>query len=309
MDPLDNMKALMGMWNQSGAAFWTAQQKLFLDMAKGMGAAPGNGKPSELSSPQAPDMAGLTRAGQDFAKLWASAMEISKAATQHLQRGDVPNPIVTEMMGKIFDPRLWFASTDNMDDALNRISEGPRLADLWTVERKFAAIFNAWTTLRQRNLEHNKVMLDGWMCAAGAFAKVMTEKTDNGEKLESWRDVLAVWVEIANRTMLEAQRSDPYLASQRELLKASTTLRLAQQDVAEFYSEMFGYPTRAELDDVHKTVTELRRELRSLRREAAEDKAARQAADHDARKPSHAAAAAAPPQGRGRGRRQRVKSQ
>jgi hypothetical protein len=44
-------------------------------------------------------------------------------------------------------------------------------------------------------------------------------------------------------------------------------LRLAQQEVAEYYSEMFGYPSRAELDDVHKTVTELRRELRALKRE------------------------------------------
>ena len=50
------------------------------------------------------------------------------------------------------------------------------------------------------------------------------------------------------------------------MLKASTDLRLAQRKVAEFYSEMFGYPTRAELDDVHKTVTELRRELRALKR-------------------------------------------
>jgi hypothetical protein len=41
---------------------------------------------------------------------------------------------------------------------------------------------------------------------------------------------------------------------------------LAQQEVAAFYSEMFGYPTRAELDDVHRTVTDLRRELRALQR-------------------------------------------
>jgi hypothetical protein len=50
------------------------------------------------------------------------------------------------------------------------------------------------------------------------------------------------------------------------VLKASTDLRLAQRKVAEFYSEMYGYPTRAELDDVHKAVTELRRELRALKR-------------------------------------------
>jgi hypothetical protein len=37
--------------------------------------------------------------------------------------------------------------------------------------------------------------------------------------------------------------------------------------MAAFYSEMFGYPTREELDDVHRTVTELRREVRALRRE------------------------------------------
>jgi hypothetical protein len=50
-------------------------------------------------------------------------------------------------------------------------------------------------------------------------------------------------------------------------LKASTDFRLAQRELAEYYSEMFGYPTRAELDDVHKTVTELRRELRAMKRE------------------------------------------
>ena len=79
--------------------------------------------------------------------------------------------------------------------------------------------------------------------------------------------MLALWVETANTTLLETQRSEAFLKTQRETLKASTDLRLAQRELAEYYSEMFGYPTRAELDDVHKTVTELRRELRALKRE------------------------------------------
>jgi hypothetical protein len=66
--------------------------------------------------------------------------------------------------------------------------------------------------------------------------------------------------------LLETQRSEKYLQSQREILKASTELRLAQQDLAAFYSEVFGYPTRAEIDDVHRTVTELRREVRAVQR-------------------------------------------
>jgi hypothetical protein len=63
------------------------------------------------------------------------------------------------------------------------------------------------------------------------------------------------------------QRSERYLASQAALLAASTELRLAQQEVAEYYGQMFGLPTRTELDDVHKTLTELRRELRATQRQ------------------------------------------
>ena len=80
------------------------------------------------------------------------------------------------------------------------------------------------------------------------------------------RAFLTIWGETANEVLLETQRSDEFLETQREVLKASTDLRLAQRTIAEFYSEMFGYPTRAELDDVHKAVTELRRELRALKR-------------------------------------------
>jgi hypothetical protein len=44
---------------------------------------------------------------------------------------------------------------------------------------------------------------------------------------------------------------------------------MAQHELVEFYGERYGFPTRRELDDVHKTVTELRRELRALRRASA----------------------------------------
>jgi class III poly(R)-hydroxyalkanoic acid synthase PhaE subunit len=147
------------------------------------------------------------------------------------------------------------------------MAEGPRLADLWNVERQFAEVFGAWIRLRQRSLEHNKVMLDAWTRAAGAFAKRLNERVEKGEPpLDSVRAFLSLWGETANEVLLETQRSEAFLETQREVLKASTDLRLAQRTIAEFYSEMYGYPTRAELDDVHKAVTELRRELRALKR-------------------------------------------
>jgi hypothetical protein len=82
----------------------------------------------------------------------------------------------------------------------------------------------------------------------------------------SWRELTSRWIQIANDELIATQRTEAYLTSQRNLLKATTDLRLAQQELAAFYSEMFGVPTRAEIDDVHKTLTNLRREVRALKR-------------------------------------------
>jgi polyhydroxyalkanoate synthase subunit PhaE len=283
------MQFLGDLWSQSGKAYLTAQQSLFTGMADTMAKASrmGDKAVSQAFAPDiqafAPDAQGFEAAQQDFSKLWSSATELSAALTKNLQ-GDQANPHAAEMLAKILDPRGWFSATNEVDQTLQRMAEGPRLADLWNVERKFIAVFNAWVATRRHSLEHNTVMLEAWMKAAGAFAKTLNERADRGEALESWREVLALWVETANEVLLETQRSEAFLKTQRDLLKASGDLRLAQQDLAEFYSEMFGNPTRTELDDVHKTVTELRRELRAFKRQTRAPRPAPEKADGAARK-------------------------
>jgi class III poly(R)-hydroxyalkanoic acid synthase PhaE subunit len=266
MNPFDAMQNLADLWNKGGQAYLTAQQGLFTGMADTMAKAAGRGDKASFQA-FAPDTQGFEAARQDFSKLWSSASELSAALTRNL-KADQANPQVAAMLAKIFDPRGWLGATNEVDQTLQRMAEGPQLADLWNTERKFIAVFNAWTAMRRHSLEHNKVVLEAWMKAAGAFAKLLNERADKGEALESWRAVLALWVETANEVLLETQRSEAFLSTQRDLVKASSELRLAQQELAEFYSEMFGYPTRTELDDVHRTVTELRRELRAFKRES-----------------------------------------
>jgi len=256
------MQAMAELWGRGGKDFAAAQQNLFFGMAKAAGQEGASGAlPTSIF-----DTEGLTQANQAFGKLWSSAIELSQTISRSMQGGEEHDPIVAGLFGKIFDPRAWFSGIDGMDEALQRMAEGPRLADLWDTERKMLTLFNTWTALRRCSLEHNTVMLEAWLQAAGKFAKNLNENADRMEALGSWRELLALWVETANTVLLETQRSEAYLKSQRKILMASTDLRLAQQEIATFYSEMFGYPTREELDDVHRTVTELRRELRALQR-------------------------------------------
>ena len=100
-------------------------------------------------------------------KLWSAALEMSQTIGAQPCRPSEEEPAVAELLGKIFDPRAWFSGTDSMDQALQKMAEGPRLADLWDTERKMLTLFNAWTALRRRSVEHNTVMLEAWMQAAG----------------------------------------------------------------------------------------------------------------------------------------------
>src|SRR3954463_5798950 len=292
MNPFEQIQSLADLWGKSGKAFATAQQGLFSGAADMMAKAAGRGDTAAFQA-FAPDTQGFEAARQDFSKLWASASELSSALTKNLQGADQANPLMAEMLAKIFDPRGWFSATNEVDQTLQRMAEGPRLADLWNTERKFMAVSNAWVAMRRHRLEHNTVMLEAWMKAAGDFARTLNERAERGETLESSREVMALWVETANEVLLETQRSEAFLKTQRDLLKASTDLHLAQQELAEFYSEMFGYPTRTELDDVHRTVTELRRELRAFKRESRAPRPAPERADGAAREAPRRTAPAA----------------
>ncbi|WP_018263960.1 poly(R)-hydroxyalkanoic acid synthase subunit PhaE [Methylobacterium sp. WSM2598] len=262
MDPFDTFKAMGELWGKGTQSFLEAQRNMFGAMTTALDK---DGKPS---LPLVPDWEALQQAQHSYQQAWEAAQAVSATFAKSVKgRGEVRDPIAADVLAKIFDPRGWLSSTSEVDEALNRMAEGPRLADLWNVERKFAAVFTAWVALRRRNLEHNTLMMEVWKKATAAFSAVVNERSKNEQGIASSRELMALWVETANDVLLEAQRSEEFLKSQRETLKASTDLRLAQQDIAEFYSQMFGYPTRAELDDVHQSLTQLRREVRALNRQ------------------------------------------
>jgi poly[(R)-3-hydroxyalkanoate] polymerase subunit PhaE len=144
MTPFEqHLQALADLWNQGGKAYLTAQQSLFTGMADTMAKASSVGDKATFQA-FAPDTKAFEAAQQDFSKLWSSASELSAALTKNLQGADRENPHVANMLAKIFDPRSRFSATNEVDQTLQRMAEGRRLADLWKVERKFIAVFNEW---------------------------------------------------------------------------------------------------------------------------------------------------------------------
>ncbi|MBV9392914.1 MAG: poly-beta-hydroxybutyrate polymerase subunit [Methylobacteriaceae bacterium] len=250
------MQAFGDMWARSSQAFFEGQQKWFGDLGK-----------TALGQKPAfePDTSGFKAAHEAYSTALANAMNVSSALMKSFGASNgASSEAEASFLPKIFDPQAWWASTPDFDASIARFQEAPQLADVGHIERKFAAVYSSMMALRQRSLEHQMLMTNAWTRAANTF---MTRVGSDAKAFTgSWRDLMSRWIQIANDELIATQRSEEYLGSQRNLLKASTDLRLAQQELAGLYSDMFGMPARAEIDDVHKTVTNLRREVRALKR-------------------------------------------
>jgi polyhydroxyalkanoate synthase subunit PhaE len=269
MNPFDYAKAAADFWTAQGHALMKAQQQAGRALADGVQAMATGTLPTlpEMPTDLSAGIADLANAGQSVMAMWSAASAMYRRLATTLPATSGGDTTVEATFRKMIDPRSWMAGTGEIDDVLGHMAEGPRFADLWEVERRYARVLAAWMTVRRRGLEHSAVVLEAWLNAGRRFTEEMAGRAGTGEPTPDAKATLALWTETANRQLLETQRSEPFLQTQAAMIRASTELRLAQQELVEHFGRQFGFPTRTELDDVHRTVTELRREMRAMRRE------------------------------------------
>ena len=212
-----------------------------------------------MSEKKEPDMAASDSVSQ-WADLWQSFSESSRQIAEAWSGSMAPF-----MLGRLLEHPTGFAAGNEMSEAIEKMAQGPRLADVWDIDRKMALVFGAWMDMRQKLASYNAVTATPWTEATKRFMDAMSAATDNGNKPPpEWREAFAKWSEISNEELIRNQRSDGFLRAQKELLQSGLKLRSRQDEVAEAAAAIFGMPGRKDFDEVTRQLTELRREVRSL---------------------------------------------
>ena len=212
-----------------------------------------------MSEKNEPDAAPAESAPH-WADLWQSFSESSKKIAEAWS-----NSMAPFMLARLLEHPGGFAVGNEMSDAIEKMAQGPRLADVWDIDRKMALVFGAWMEMRQKLANYNAVAAAPWTEASKKFLEAMSAATAGGSNSPSnWREAFAKWSEISNDELIRNQRGDGFLRAQRELLQSGLKFRSRQDDVAEAASAMFGMPGRKDFDEVTRQLTELRREVRAL---------------------------------------------
>src|SRR5216683_7247115 len=219
-----------------------------------------------MSEKNEPDAASAESPPQ-WADLWQSFSESSKQIAEVWSSSMAPF-----MFARLLEHPGGFAVGNEMSVAIEKMAQGPRLADVWDIDRKMTLAFGAWIEMRQRLASYNAVASAPWTEASKRFLETISGTDTREAPNPDWREAFAKWSEISNEELIRNQRTDGFLQAQKELLQAGLQLRSRQDDVAEAASAVFGLPTRKDFDDVTRQLTELRREVRALTRQVRDQK-------------------------------------
>jgi len=154
---------------------------------------------------------------------------------------------------------------DELGDAIERMAQGPKLADVWDIDRRVMNAFVAWTKMRQKLAAYNSNAARPWMRALERYREASAEG-GNASPSRNWRDDFSAWSSLANQELIHNQRSEEFLTVQRELLQAGIEFRKSQTELSETVSGLFGVPSQQEFDELSRQLSELRREVRALAR-------------------------------------------
>jgi len=172
------------------------------------------------------------------------------------------------------DPSTFMQMGSNdLTKAFQKLLNAPQFADFGTFENRMMQMMNDSSELRKASAEYQSLISASWSKAFGDFMAQASElfkkpfdDSENGS--QSVKDMIDQWLKIANKKLLDTQRSPEFLDAQKQLFKAATQCKDQQNEMIEQWCEYVGIPSRAEVDDLHKKVHELKREVRKLKNQS-----------------------------------------
>jgi class III poly(R)-hydroxyalkanoic acid synthase PhaE subunit len=188
---------------------------------------------------------------QEFSLPWVKAWQ---QTPEHLGRNGTDALELT---------RLYW---DTYDQTFGRFLESPTLGYSRELDEKLHKGFKAWQQYRRADFEYQLVMAEAWLKLFEQFQQELMAMAQQGKKVESLEALANLWMNLADPIFLEIFRSDRYIAAQNELLDATMTYRLQQRELVEQALKFYDIPTRAEVDEAHRSIYTQKKEIKALKK-------------------------------------------
>ncbi len=194
-----------------------------------------------------------------FSAPWVDAMQKQQHMMPDAMRGD--RDAMLDMTG---------LSWDAYRQTFGELLQAPGVGYTREFDEKMRRAAAAGMDVQESVYEYQVIIVDGWLKAYERMLNEMREMAEQGQNFESLRDFLKHYSVTGDNVLKDVFRTDKYVQAQGKMINAIMAYRLRQRDLNEEMLEYLDMPTRGEVDEAHRRIYELRKEMKALRKELAD---------------------------------------
>lgn len=153
------------------------------------------------------------------------------------------------------------------DKGFGGFVKSPLLGPTREFNGKILAGFDAWKELYQASTNYQLVLAEIQVKSFEELIKELASRTEKEETVKDWKEFQALWSQTVDKVFEEAFQQEDNLKVRGSFINSLNQYRIKQQEINEFYFELLNIPTRKEVDEMHKTIYELRKEVKALKKQ------------------------------------------
>lgn len=155
---------------------------------------------------------------------------------------------------------------DAYERTFGRLIESPSLGHTRELNEDLLKGFASWMEYRQASFAYQVELGETWTRAFEEFIRSLITKTEKGETVQSLRQLLFQWIDVIDQVFAKAFRSDEYIRLQGHLLNTAMTYRVREREIVEAFLKTSHVPYRSEMDEAHRRIYHLRKEVKELKK-------------------------------------------
>ena len=126
--------------------------------------------------------------------------------------------------------------------------------------------FTLWREQQQAMLDCQLLLGNTWLTAFHLLMQKLIALAQSGKPLENPKQLANLWVEVADEQFITLFHSASYAQVQGQLVNSSMALRRQLREINEVWLRAQDMPTRTDLDEAHRQIYELRKEVKALKK-------------------------------------------
>ena len=153
---------------------------------------------------------------------------------------------------------------------LGSFMQSPLLGPSREMNGQLLRAFDDWVTLSRAMNDYQLLEADIQYRGFVALMEQLVERTQQDKPIKTWREFQQVWAIAADQVFEETFCQEKNLKIRGRFINALNRYRIQQQALLEESLKTFNLPTRSEVDEMHQTIYQLRKETKQLKKRLAD---------------------------------------